>query len=97
MAIANLPSPLTPQLPSTPPTIGTTDEKTQRNRRFGSGPSSNTGASVLWQQQTTPCLPEPVQQCAQDTLEELDWCLDQLETIQIHRSVTEMASSKVFL
>uniref|UniRef100_A0A915D7W1 3',5'-cyclic-AMP phosphodiesterase n=1 Tax=Ditylenchus dipsaci TaxID=166011 RepID=A0A915D7W1_9BILA len=39
-------------------------------------------------------LPEPVQLCAQETLEELDWCLDQLEAIQIHRSVTEMASSK---
>jgi len=30
-----------------------------------------------------------------DTLEELDWCLDQLETIQTHRSVSDMASSKV--
>jgi hypothetical protein len=44
-----------------------------------------------------PPLPEPVQQCAQETLEELDWCLDQLETIQVHRSVTEMASSKAWL
>lgn len=43
---------------------------------------------------STP-LPEPVQQFAQETLDELDWCLDQLETIQIHRSVSEMASSKV--
>lgn len=103
VAIANLPAPLTPQLPSTPPTtsgisgVGSGDEKllSQRSRRtFGSGPSSNTGASLLWQHQTLTCLPEPVQQCAQDTLEELDWCLDQLETIQIHRSVTEMASSK---
>ncbi|KAM9769722.1 3',5'-cyclic-AMP phosphodiesterase 4C-like [Menidia menidia] len=34
------------------------------------------------------------QQLAQDTLEELDWCLDQLETIQTHRSVGEMASNK---
>lgn len=40
-------------------------------------------------------LPEPAQQCAQETLEELDWCLDQLEAIQLHRSVSEMASSKV--
>ncbi|KAI6211381.1 Phosphodiesterase [Aphelenchoides besseyi] len=39
-------------------------------------------------------LPEPAQQCAQETLEELDWCLDQLEAIQLHRSVSEMASSK---
>jgi len=31
---------------------------------------------------------------AGDTLEELDWCLDQLETIQTHRSVSDMASSK---
>lgn len=35
------------------------------------------------------------QQLALDTLEELDWCLDQLETIQTHRSVSEMASKKV--
>ncbi|XP_015259897.1 PREDICTED: cAMP-specific 3',5'-cyclic phosphodiesterase 4C-like isoform X1 [Cyprinodon variegatus] len=34
------------------------------------------------------------QQLALDTLEELDWCLDQLETIQTHRSVSEMASTK---
>ena len=42
-------------------------------------------------------LPEPVTSCAQETLEELDWCLEQLEAIQIHRSVSEMASSKVRL
>ncbi|XP_071743060.1 3',5'-cyclic-AMP phosphodiesterase 4C isoform X3 [Lepeophtheirus salmonis] len=29
-----------------------------------------------------------------ETLEELDWCLDQLETIQTHRSVSDMATSK---
>ncbi|KAG5278366.1 hypothetical protein AALO_G00098170 [Alosa alosa] len=34
------------------------------------------------------------QQLALETLEELDWCLDQLETIQTHRSVSDMASSK---
>ncbi|CAL1600808.1 unnamed protein product [Knipowitschia caucasica] len=34
------------------------------------------------------------QQLALDTLEELDWCLDQLETIQTHRSVSEMATNK---
>lgn len=32
---------------------------------------------------------------ALDTVDELDWCLDQLETIQTHRSVSDMASSKV--
>ena len=30
-----------------------------------------------------------------ETLEELDWCLDQLETVQTHRSVSDMATSKV--
>lgn len=29
-----------------------------------------------------------------ETLEELDWCLDQLETIQAHRSVGDMATNK---
>uniref|UniRef100_A0A8C7ZIA9 Phosphodiesterase n=1 Tax=Oryzias sinensis TaxID=183150 RepID=A0A8C7ZIA9_9TELE len=45
-----------------------------------------------------PCLPtlsdQQYHQLALDTLEELDWCLDQLETIQTHRSVSEMASNK---
>jgi len=31
---------------------------------------------------------------AVETLEELDWCLDQLETMQTHRSVSDMASNK---
>ncbi|CAL1532200.1 unnamed protein product [Lymnaea stagnalis] len=31
---------------------------------------------------------------AVETLEELDWCMEQLETIQTHRSVSDMASSK---
>lgn len=30
-----------------------------------------------------------------ETMEELDWCLDQLETIQTYRSVSDMASNKV--
>ncbi|OZC06696.1 3'5'-cyclic nucleotide phosphodiesterase [Onchocerca flexuosa] len=42
---------------------------------------------------STP-LPADVVQCGQDTLDELDWCLDQLETIQTHRSVSDMASNK---
>uniref|UniRef100_K7FMI2 3',5'-cyclic-AMP phosphodiesterase n=1 Tax=Pelodiscus sinensis TaxID=13735 RepID=K7FMI2_PELSI len=40
---------------------------------------------------------ETYQQMAKETLEELDWCLDQLETIQTYRSVSEMASNKVGL
>ena len=30
-----------------------------------------------------------------ETLEELDWVLEQLESMQTHRSVSDMASSKV--
>ena len=29
-----------------------------------------------------------------DTLEELDWCLDQLESLQTHKSVSDMAANK---
>uniref|UniRef100_A0A8D0Q772 Phosphodiesterase n=1 Tax=Sus scrofa TaxID=9823 RepID=A0A8D0Q772_PIG len=37
---------------------------------------------------------ETCQQLAWETLEELDWCLEQLETMQTYRSVSEMASHK---
>lgn len=40
---------------------------------------------------------EPYQKLAMETLEELDWCLDQLETLQTRNSVSEMASNKVRL
>lgn len=40
---------------------------------------------------------EPFMKLAVETIEELDWCLDQLETIQTHRSVSDMASLKVWL
>uniref|UniRef100_A0A673YS21 Phosphodiesterase n=1 Tax=Salmo trutta TaxID=8032 RepID=A0A673YS21_SALTR len=40
------------------------------------------------------CVDETYQQMARETLAELDWCLDQLETIQTHRSVGDMASNK---
>lgn len=40
-------------------------------------------------------LEEPYQKLAVETLEELDWCLDQLETLQTRHSVSEMASNKV--
>lgn len=42
-----------------------------------------------------PLLEETCQQLARETLEELDWCLEQLETMQTYRSVSEMASHKV--
>ncbi|XP_034057292.1 cAMP-specific 3',5'-cyclic phosphodiesterase 4D-like isoform X6 [Gymnodraco acuticeps] len=42
-----------------------------------------------------PCLTEePCQKLAVETMEELDWCLDQLETLQTRHSVGEMASNK---
>ncbi|XP_076880486.1 3',5'-cyclic-AMP phosphodiesterase 4C-like isoform X3 [Brachyhypopomus gauderio] len=37
---------------------------------------------------------ETYQKLAMETLEELDWCLDQLETLQTRHSVSEMASNK---
>ncbi|XP_055841929.1 cAMP-specific 3',5'-cyclic phosphodiesterase isoform X9 [Episyrphus balteatus] len=37
---------------------------------------------------------ETYNRLATDTIEELDWCLDQLDTIQTHRSVSDMASLK---
>uniref|UniRef100_A0A665VBA3 Phosphodiesterase n=1 Tax=Echeneis naucrates TaxID=173247 RepID=A0A665VBA3_ECHNA len=37
---------------------------------------------------------ESYQKLAMETMEELDWCLDQLETIQTYRSVSDMASTK---
>uniref|UniRef100_A0A8C7SF11 Phosphodiesterase n=1 Tax=Oncorhynchus mykiss TaxID=8022 RepID=A0A8C7SF11_ONCMY len=37
---------------------------------------------------------EAYQKLATETLEELDWCLDQLETLQTRHSVGEMASNK---
>ncbi|KAG7227276.1 hypothetical protein INR49_000280, partial [Caranx melampygus] len=38
---------------------------------------------------------ESYQKLAMETMEELDWCLDQLETIQTYRSVSDMASNKL--
>ena len=46
------------------------------------------------QQQGKQISDEAMAKIAVETLEELDWCLDQLETIQAHRSVGDMATSK---
>ncbi|KAG7276806.1 hypothetical protein CRUP_008756, partial [Coryphaenoides rupestris] len=56
------------------------------NRRSPLGGLSPSPREALNEQQ--------YQDLALDTLEELDWCLDQLETIQTHRSVSDMASNK---
>ncbi|KAL7056340.1 hypothetical protein AAHC03_020782 [Spirometra sp. Aus1] len=37
---------------------------------------------------------EPSNGLATETLEELEWCLERLESVQTHRSVSDMASSK---
>ncbi|XP_051988559.1 cAMP-specific 3',5'-cyclic phosphodiesterase 4C-like isoform X1 [Xyrauchen texanus] len=57
---------------------------------------ANKRSPVTSQPTVTPATlsEETYQQMAHETLEELDWCLDQLETIQTHRSVSEMASNK---
>ncbi|XP_027708855.1 cAMP-specific 3',5'-cyclic phosphodiesterase 4C isoform X2 [Vombatus ursinus] len=43
---------------------------------------------------TVPLPEDACQKLAMETLEELDWCLDQLETLQTRHSVSEMASNK---
>lgn len=57
--------------------------------------SSNTAATIsATLSNKTNLAEDDVQKLAQETLEELDWCLDQLESIHAHRSVGDMASSK---
>uniref|UniRef100_A0AAY4E3N1 Phosphodiesterase n=1 Tax=Denticeps clupeoides TaxID=299321 RepID=A0AAY4E3N1_9TELE len=60
--------------------------------------------NVQWSRSNvrSPMLPQrwfsvgsdTVRKLAVETMEELDWCLDQLETIQTYRSVSDMASNK---
>lgn len=56
-----------------------------------------TGCGPWLTTRAAPSLEETCQQLARETLEELDWCLEQLETMQTYRSVSEMASHKVRL
>ncbi|NXQ99622.1 PDE4C phosphodiesterase, partial [Sagittarius serpentarius] len=44
--------------------------------------------------QWVPLVEDAHQKLSRETLEELDWCLDQLETLQTRHSVSEMASNK---
>jgi cAMP-specific phosphodiesterase 4 len=62
---------------------------THRSRR----PSLASGPAFTHLSRSEPSDENYVKR-AGETLEELDWCLDQLETIQTHRSVSDMASSK---
>ncbi|XP_032594893.1 cAMP-specific 3',5'-cyclic phosphodiesterase isoform X11 [Drosophila grimshawi] len=60
----------------------------KRPAQSSSGRGGNAGGVQLAQGE------ENYTRLATDTIEELDWCLDQLETIQTHRSVSDMASLK---
>ncbi|XP_017558897.1 cAMP-specific 3',5'-cyclic phosphodiesterase 4B isoform X2 [Pygocentrus nattereri] len=58
-------------------------------------PSSKRSPVTTQPPLTRASLPdESYQKLAVETMEELDWCLDQLETIQTYRSVSDMASTK---
>uniref|UniRef100_A0A667Z911 Phosphodiesterase n=1 Tax=Myripristis murdjan TaxID=586833 RepID=A0A667Z911_9TELE len=60
-------------------------------------PSRNSSTAKLNPCRHAMCLfmtEEPHQQLAIETLDELDWCLDQLETLKTRHSVSEMASNK---
>uniref|UniRef100_A0A8C5W7U9 Phosphodiesterase n=1 Tax=Microcebus murinus TaxID=30608 RepID=A0A8C5W7U9_MICMU len=62
----------------------------------GSGTRTLARRARLRTESPFPCLfaEEAYQKLASETLEELDWCLDQLETLQTRHSVSEMASNK---
>uniref|UniRef100_A0A8C9YCL6 Phosphodiesterase n=1 Tax=Sander lucioperca TaxID=283035 RepID=A0A8C9YCL6_SANLU len=62
----------------------------------GPGPSTSPLKRALTDPLPSCLAPaeEAYQKLATETLEELDWCLDQLETLQTRHSVSEMASNK---
>ncbi|XP_056914040.1 cAMP-specific 3',5'-cyclic phosphodiesterase 4D isoform X4 [Takifugu flavidus] len=61
------------------------DRPVSKTRSSGSNPPSMCKTSLA---------EEPHQQLAIETLDELDWCLEQLETLKTRHSVSEMASNK---
>ncbi|XP_015441838.1 cAMP-specific 3',5'-cyclic phosphodiesterase 4C [Pteropus alecto] len=60
--------------------------KASKKASVGNAPSGS---------QPPPSTEDTGQKLALETLDELDWCLDQLETLQTRHSVGEMASNKV--
>ncbi|XP_019114633.2 cAMP-specific 3',5'-cyclic phosphodiesterase 4D isoform X4 [Larimichthys crocea] len=64
---------------------GQQDRTASKTRSSGSNPPSMCKSSLA---------EEPHQQLAIETLDELDWCLEQLETLKTRHSVSEMASNK---
>lgn len=65
-----------------------TNVQSSKNSRFGTAHGDDT--------RRVPCAAEdePPNVLATETLEELEWCLERLESVQTHRSVSDMASSK---
>ncbi|XP_034559454.1 cAMP-specific 3',5'-cyclic phosphodiesterase 4C isoform X2 [Notolabrus celidotus] len=61
------------------------DRTASKTRSSGSNPPSMCKTSLA---------EEPHQQLSIETLDELDWCLEQLETLKTRHSVSEMASNK---
>ncbi|XP_076001148.1 3',5'-cyclic-AMP phosphodiesterase 4C isoform X1 [Genypterus blacodes] len=64
---------------------GQQDRSASKTRSSSSNPPSMCKTSLA---------EEPHQQLAVETLDELDWCLEQLETLKTRHSVSEMASNK---
>ncbi|KAM4605436.1 3',5'-cyclic-AMP phosphodiesterase 4C isoform 1-T1 [Polymixia lowei] len=64
---------------------GQQDRTASKIRSSGSNPPSMCKTSLA---------EEPHQQLSIETLDELDWCLEQLETLKTRHSVSEMASNK---
>ncbi|CAG5896893.1 unnamed protein product [Menidia menidia] len=64
---------------------GQQDRTASKTRSSGSNPPSMSKTSLA---------EEPHQQLSMETLDELDWCLEQLETLKTRHSVSEMASNK---
>ncbi|XP_077284341.1 3',5'-cyclic-AMP phosphodiesterase-like isoform X2 [Arctopsyche grandis] len=69
--------------------LNLTNVPTGKSRR-----SSGAAASATAQPKNLAPGDDSYMKLALETMEELDWCLDQLETIQTHRSVSDMASLK---
>ncbi|XP_024908747.1 cAMP-specific 3',5'-cyclic phosphodiesterase 4D isoform X7 [Cynoglossus semilaevis] len=75
-----------------------------RTVRNNFGALTNLQQDRVFNKRSPMCNPAPItktafteeayQKLATETLEELDWCLDQLETLQTRHSVSEMASNK---
>lgn len=69
--------------------LSLTNVPTNKSRR-----SSGSAGSTTPQPRILTPGDEAYMKLSLETIEELDWCLDQLETIQTHRSVSDMASLK---